>query len=67
MAFPDRKHMKDFLPALEKYPALLPVAWVKRWGMGIHNKERVRRSLENFNENVDAAKGQWDLLKRIGL
>ena len=67
MAFPDRKHMKDFLPALEKYPVLLPMAWVKRWGMGIHDKERVKRGLENFNENVDAAKGQWDLLKRIGL
>lgn len=67
LAFPDRKHMKDFLPALEKYPVLLPVAWVKRWGMGIHNKERVKRSLENFNENVDAAKWQWELLKRIGL
>ena len=59
--------MKDFLPELEKYPVLLPAAWVKRWYLGIRNKERVRRSLENFNENVDAAKGQWELLKRIGL
>ena len=67
MAFPDRKHMKDFLPALEKHSVLLPVAWVKRWGMGIHNKEKVKKSLENFNKNVDVAKGQWDLLKRIGL
>lgn len=67
MTFPDRTHMKDFLPALEKYLALLPVARVKRWGMGIYNKESVKRSLENFNENVDAAKGQWDLLKQIGL
>lgn len=67
MAFPDRKHMQDFLPALEKYPVLLPVAWVKRWRMGIHDKERVKRSLENFNENVYAAKGQWELLKKIGL
>lgn len=67
LVFPDRSHMKDFLPELEKYPVLLPAAWVKRWYLGIRNKERVRRSLENFNENVDAAKGQWELLKRIGL
>lgn len=67
MAFPDREHMKAFVPALEKHPVLLPLAWVKRWGMGIRNKERVKNSLENFNDNVDAAKEQWELLKRIGL
>lgn len=67
LAFPDREHMKDFLPELEDHPALLPAAWVKRWYLGLRNKERVKKSLENFSGNVEEAKSQWELLKKIGL
>lgn len=67
LAFPDREHMKDFLPELEDHPALLPAAWVKRWYLGFRNKERVKKSLENFSGNVEEAKSQWELLKKIGL
>ena len=67
LAFPNREHMKAFLPALEKYPVLLPAAWVKRWRLGFGNKERVKKSLENFSGNVEEAKSQWELLKKIGL
>lgn len=67
LAFPDREHMKDFLPELEEHPALLPAAWVKRWYLGLRNKERVKKSLENFSGNVEEAKSQWELLKKIGL
>ena len=67
LAFPDREHMKDFLPELEDHPALLPAAWVKRWYLGLRNKERVKKSLENFSGNVEGAKSQWELLKKIGL
>ncbi|MBS6679426.1 MAG: nucleotidyltransferase family protein [Clostridiales bacterium] len=67
LAFPDREHMKDFLPELEDHPALLPAAWVKRWYLGLRNKERVKKSLESFSGNVEEAKSQWELLKKIGL
>ena len=67
LAFPDREHMKDFLPELEKHSALLPAAWVKRWYLGLRNKDRLKKSLENFSGNVEEAKRQWELLKKIGL
>ena len=67
LIFPGRKHMMAFLPAVEKHIWLLPAAWVKRWKMGIENKNRVEDSLSGFNKNVEEAKEQYRLLKQIGL
>ena len=67
LLFPGRKHMREFLPAVERHIWLLPAAWVKRWKMGLENRERVEDSLAGFHENVDEAKEQYRLLKRIGL
>ena len=59
--------MKDFLPELENHPALLPVAWVKRWYLVLRNKEKMKKGLKIFRGNVEEAKRQWKLLKKIGL
>lgn len=67
LVFPDREHMKDFLPELENHPALLPVAWVKRWYLVLRNKEKMKKGLKIFRGNVEEAKRQWKLLKKIGL
>lgn len=67
LVFLDRKSMEDFLPALEKFPFLLPIAWMKRWWILLHQKERVKKSLDNFGENISEAEEQWKLLKKIGL
>lgn len=67
LAFPDYKHMIIFMPVLKRYPWMLPVAWVKRWLMGIQNRERVKASLTNFDSNVKTAKEQSDLLRKMGL
>ena len=67
LAFPDREHMKDFLPELEDHPALLPAAWVKRWYLGLRNKEKMKKILKISSGNVEEAKRQWKLLKKIGL
>ena len=40
---------------------------MKRWKMGIENKNRVEDSLSGFNKNVEEAKEQYRLLKQIGL
>lgn len=67
LAFHDYKHMIIFMPALKRYPWMLPTAWVKRWLMGIQNRERVKASLTNFDSNVKTAKKQSDLLRKMGL
>ena len=67
LMYPGRKHMEAFLPALEHYPWLLPVAWIRRWKMGLQQRERVEASLSGFHENVDEAREQYFLLKKIGL
>lgn len=67
LAFPDYKHMIIFMPVLKRYPWMLPVAWVKRWLMGIQNRERVKASLTNFDSNVEIAREQSDLLRKMGL
>lgn len=67
LMFPGRKHMVAFLPALEHHPWLLPVAWIRRWRMGMQQRERVEASLSGFRENVDEAREQYFLLKKIGL
>lgn len=67
IAFPDRKHMEYFIPALEKYPILLPVAWVKRWKIGLENRWKLKAAIHGLGKNVDEAKAQYQMLKKVGL
>lgn len=67
LLFPGRKHMAAFLPAVEKHVWMLPLAWIRRWKMGLKYRDRVEHSLSGFTENVEEARSQYLLLKRIGL
>lgn len=67
IAFPDRKHMAYFIPAVLKHPILLPFAWCKRWKMGFENQWKMRAAVHGFSENVEEAKAEYLMLKRIGL
>ena len=67
IVFPDRKHMEYFIPALEKYPILLPAAWVKRWKIGLENRWKLKAAIHGMGKNVDETKAQYQMLKKIGL
>ena len=69
LIFPPLKHMTYFMPALEKYPVLLPAAWVKRWCLGWQKRWKVQAAFRGFDKgkNVDEARQQYLLLKKIGL
>lgn len=65
--FPDRKHMACFLPKVSRYPFLLPVAWCKRWKIGFDNRWKMKAAVSGMDKNMEEAKAQYSLLKRIGL
>lgn len=65
--FPDKKHMEDFMPAIRYYPILLPIAWCRRWRLGVENRWKMKAAVHRMGKNVDEAKEQYALLKRIGL
>lgn len=65
--FPSRKIMAYYMPAVKKYPVFLPAAWIKRWKIGFENKWKMRAVMHGFGRNVEEAKAQYSLLKRIGL
>lgn len=66
--FPNRKQMEGFLPAVSRYPFLLPVAWIIRGYQGFFKRKnhslRVLRGIEEGN--TDAEK-EYKMLKRLGL
>lgn len=67
IAFPDRKHMAYFLPQVLYHPTLLPLAWCKRWKMGLENQWKMKAAVHGMGKNMEEAKAQYSLLKRIGL
>lgn len=69
IAFPKKKHMIYFLPALERHPVLLPLAWVKRWRIGLANRWKIRAAFRGIDRSgsLEEAKMQYRLLKKIGL
>lgn len=69
IAFPQRKHMVYFMPAVEQHPALLPLAWIRRWRQGLLERRRMEAAFRGLDKskNVDEARKQYRLLKKIGL
>lgn len=67
LIFPSRKIMAYYMPAVKEYPLFLPAAWIKRWKIGFENKWKMRAVMHGFGRNVEEAKAQYSLLKRIGL
>ena len=69
IAFPQRKHMAYFMPAVERHPALLPLAWVRRWARGLRERQRLEAAFRGLDKGqyVDEAREQYRLLKKIGL
>lgn len=67
IAFPDRKHMADFMTDVVSHPILLPAAWCRRWKLGLQNRWKMKAAVHNMNANVDEAKAQYMLLKKVGL
>ena len=69
IAFPKKKHMVYFIPALERYPVLLPAAWIKRWRLGLQNRWKMKAAFKGIDqsESLKEAKMQYRLLKKIGL
>ena len=69
IAFPKKKHMVHFIPALERYPVLLPASWIKRWRLGLQNRWKMKAAFKGIDqsESLEEAKMQYRLLKKIGL
>lgn len=69
IAFPQRKHMAYFMPAVERHPALLPLAWIRRWMRGLRERQRLEAAFHGLDKGqyVDEAREQYRLLKKIGL
>ena len=69
IAFPKKKHMVYFIPALERYPVLLPAAWINRWRLGLQNRWKMKAAFKGIDqsESLEEAKMQYRLLKKIGL
>lgn len=67
ITFPNRKHMAYFLPEVLHHPMLLPIAWCKRWKMGLENRWKMKAAVHGMGKNMEEAKAQYSLLKRIGL
>ena len=69
IAFPQRKHMAYFMPAVERHPALLPLAWIRRWMRGLRERQRMEAAFRGLDKGkyVDEAREQYRLLKKIGL
>ena len=69
IAFPQRKHMAYFMPAVECHPALLPLAWVRRWVRGLRERQRMKAAFHGLGKSthVNEAREQYRLLKKIGL
>lgn len=69
LAFPGRKHMAYFMPAVEQYRILLPLAWIKRWTRGLQERKRMEAAFRGLDKSkhVNEAREQYRLLKKIGL
>lgn len=69
IAFPQRKHMAYFMPAVERHPALLPLAWIRRWVQGLWERQRMVAAFRGLGKSthVNEAREQYRLLKKIGL
>lgn len=66
--FPNKTYMRMYLPAVEKYPVLLPAAWVMRFFQGIFLRRRSTvKHLKGFGADVEKARKQQELLDRMGL
>ena len=66
--FPSRERMAGILPAVEKYPVLLPAAWVIRWyhGLFLRRKQSVK-VLKAIGKGNPAAEREYRMLKGLGL
>lgn len=66
--FPNKTYMRMYLPAVGKYPVLLPVAWGVRFFEGIFLRRRsTMKHLKGFGGDVEKARRQQELLDRMGL
>lgn len=67
--FPKRDYVVQFLPITEKYPWLLPVAWVRRWWIGLFKRrKRSLQTLRTMAENDgERSYREYEMLKKIGL
>ena len=61
--------LKAYQDTLERYPVLLPAAWIKRWRLGLQNRWKMKAAFKGIDqsESLEEAKMQYRLLKKIGL
>ena len=66
--FPSRERMAGILPAVEKYPVLLPAAWIVRWyrGFFFRRKQSVK-VLKTIGKENPRAEKEYRMLKELGL
>lgn len=66
--FPTRKQMEGVLPAVRKYPVLLPAAWMLRWcrGLFLRRKHSVK-VLKEIRQGSPEAEKEYRMLKKLGL
>lgn len=65
LIFPNRVYLVDNAPYLQKYPWLLPVAWVGRWMRFVKKSKRSEGNLAL--ESVKISQRRMKLLKKYGL
>lgn len=66
--FPGMRYMRMYMSSLEKYPFLLPAAWVVRWYQAVF--KRGHRNLErvkNFTAPDEGMAEEYKMMKNLGL